>query len=463
MCAPSDGGMCAPSDGGMCAPSDGGLSAGEAHPAVRSATLARLVRRATGSRFVRDERGQSLPLLLMVMVAVLGAGVLVFWLALSTNYATVAQTGADATALAAEKEVVREEALPPVLINGVWVTPQPNWNTVRNVAIQYATDNDARLDALDPQPNPAIPGEWDVEVVVSTAQGLPAQSVDASVKATAAARASNDPVAPASTPTPIPNDASLSTGPRFVAHGGTYGFFPNPNADFSDGSEPEIAGRLDGLGIKQQLHIVGLSGSTSSGSSGSTSGSGSSTSSGASSDANLHACGAVATVSGLGSSVTDQQLKAAGLERFVPNTGGQSEEIALTGTTSDACDQDSDTEPTPAAAALGNSDVHLVPMNGGPQDTLVSFPLGGIGPIGGPWVIPTPIVMCESGGQNLPPNSAGASGYYQIIPSTWKLFGGIGPAAYLTSKAEQDLVATRIWNNGAGASNWDCASMVHWE
>ena len=37
------------------------------------------------------------------------------------------------------------------------------------------------------------------------------------------------------------------------------------------------------------------------------------------------------------------------------------------------------------------------------------------------------------------------------------LFGGTGPAAYLTSKAEQDAVATRIWNGGAGASDWVCA------
>ncbi len=76
------------------------------------------------------------------------------------------------------------------------------------------------------------------------------------------------------------------------------------------------------------------------------------------------------------------------------------------------------------------------------------------------WAIPYAIVLCESGGQNLPPNSAGASGYYQIIPGTWRLFGGTGPAAYLTSKAEQDAVAARIWNGGAGASNWVCASIV---
>jgi septal ring factor EnvC (AmiA/AmiB activator) len=81
-----------------------------------------------------------------------------------------------------------------------------------------------------------------------------------------------------------------------------------------------------------------------------------------------------------------------------------------------------------------------------------------LGPSNG-WAIPWPIVQCESGGQNLPPNSAGASGYYQIIPSTWALYGGTGPAAYLTSKAEQDAVARRIWA-GSGPSAWDCAAIV---
>ena len=79
---------------------------------------------------------------------------------------------------------------------------------------------------------------------------------------------------------------------------------------------------------------------------------------------------------------------------------------------------------------------------------------------GGPWAIPWPIVQCESGGQNTPPNSAGASGYYQIMPETWRGFGGSGPHAYLAPKAEQDRVAARIWNGGRGASNWVCASLV---
>jgi septal ring factor EnvC (AmiA/AmiB activator) len=79
---------------------------------------------------------------------------------------------------------------------------------------------------------------------------------------------------------------------------------------------------------------------------------------------------------------------------------------------------------------------------------------------GGPWAIPWPIVQCESGGQNLPPNFAGASGYYQILPSTWRLFGGAGPAAWKASKAEQDRVASRIWAGGSGAHNWVCAALV---
>ena len=79
---------------------------------------------------------------------------------------------------------------------------------------------------------------------------------------------------------------------------------------------------------------------------------------------------------------------------------------------------------------------------------------------GGPWSIPWPIVQCESGGQNLPPNSAGASGYYQFMPATWKALGGSTPAAYLAGKAEQDRLAARLWAGGAGARNWDCASLV---
>lgn len=76
----------------------------------------------------------------------------------------------------------------------------------------------------------------------------------------------------------------------------------------------------------------------------------------------------------------------------------------------------------------------------------------------GNWAIPAAIVMCESGGANLAPNSAGASGYYQVIPSTWIAYGGgrYASQAYLASKSAQDEIAARIWAGGSGAGQWVC-------
>jgi prefoldin subunit 5 len=78
----------------------------------------------------------------------------------------------------------------------------------------------------------------------------------------------------------------------------------------------------------------------------------------------------------------------------------------------------------------------------------------------GNWAIPEAIVTCESGGQNVGPNSAGASGYYQFLPSTWAGLGGSTPAAYLAPKSEQDRLAAKLWDGGRGAANWDCAAIV---
>jgi peptidoglycan hydrolase CwlO-like protein len=79
---------------------------------------------------------------------------------------------------------------------------------------------------------------------------------------------------------------------------------------------------------------------------------------------------------------------------------------------------------------------------------------------GGPWAIPWAIVQCESGGQNVPPNFATASGYYQMTDATWRGLGGRTPHAYQASKAEQDAAAARLWAGGSGASNWVCAGLV---
>jgi hypothetical protein len=67
-------------------------------------------------------------------------------------------------------------------------------------------------------------------------------------------------------------------------------------------------------------------------------------------------------------------------------------------------------------------------------------------------VIPEAIVMCESSGQNLPPNYAGAAGYYQI--KEWYDKGGRGaPYANEHSKAEQDAVAGRLYRE-QGTGPW---------
>jgi septal ring factor EnvC (AmiA/AmiB activator) len=85
--------------------------------------------------------------------------------------------------------------------------------------------------------------------------------------------------------------------------------------------------------------------------------------------------------------------------------------------------------------------------------------LGGAGEafLGGPYAIPTYIVMCESGGNYRALNrSSMAGGAYQIIPSTWQAYGGQGRYAHQASKAEQDRIAGIIWReDGPGA--WSCA------
>ena len=76
--------------------------------------------------------------------------------------------------------------------------------------------------------------------------------------------------------------------------------------------------------------------------------------------------------------------------------------------------------------------------------------------LGGPYSIPAYIVMCESGGDYGALNaSSGAGGAYQILPSTWDLYGGQGEPQE-APKEEQDRIAAEIWADSGGGA-WVCA------
>ncbi len=86
---------------------------------------------------------------------------------------------------------------------------------------------------------------------------------------------------------------------------------------------------------------------------------------------------------------------------------------------------------------------------------------GNAGQTVGQWLgdfsIPKSIVMCESGGNYGALNpSSGAGGAYQMLPDTYKGLGGRYKAPHLAPEWEQDKLADKLWNGGAGRGNWEC-------
>lgn len=68
----------------------------------------------------------------------------------------------------------------------------------------------------------------------------------------------------------------------------------------------------------------------------------------------------------------------------------------------------------------------------------------------GKWSIPAAIVMCESKGSFTAQNPSGAYGAYQLMPTWWSHLGR------KPTPAEQHVIAAKLWNGGAGRSNWVC-------
>ncbi len=66
---------------------------------------------------------------------------------------------------------------------------------------------------------------------------------------------------------------------------------------------------------------------------------------------------------------------------------------------------------------------------------------------------PCYIVACESHGSWSAYNSSGAAGRYQIMPE----WGRPWPIRSEADKLAHHRIAHRIYNGGAGASNWVCA------
>jgi hypothetical protein len=334
-----------------------------------------------------------LPLLIVVIIGLLGAGMLVFWLGFSTSIATNAQTAADAAALAAEQSVDTQwNTL--INVDGV-LELRDSYDTgpVQTAAQQWASKNDGTVTSIQYcdqtgscSPQPVYTSEPDVLVTVRSNRSLPAGGVSPGSAATAQARASTNPYALASPPisqsgteqTCAPS--SVPALPPSMAQGGqgsqqnAPGFSEAADTKFgpADPCEYALAAHLDALGKALGKHLVGIWGAGAENPAGKGA---------ATPDAvvTAHACGAMAEVQGLPNGA-DSQLARWGLVSFP----GQPDQIEFASPTA-RC-QASTTPPTQStsdqSASVGNGKVHLVPLTGGPQGSglLGIGALPGVGP-----------------------------------------------------------------------------------
>jgi hypothetical protein len=308
------------------------------------------------------QAGQILPWMGFVLIVLLAAGVILFWLGDATGIRSQAQTAADAAALAGEKELVSELEQPPVVIDGHSYPPRPDPTAISQRAADYARANGGTLLGSAQLIQTGYGWGYDVSVTVSGDSHLPQGSPDAGGGATAQARASTDPF---SQPTDViqasdPScDASSLRGPRFTGPpSGDSGFFPANATNYAAGCEPLIAGRLDQLAQQLSIKLTGLEGSA--------------TGDGVTDDpaAQSHVCGAASQTGGL-AHVSDAELGRFGLVRMP----GEKTEIELT--QQPPCSSSEKTTQAPGTnLGLGNPSVHLVALGGGPEGTLPTLPTG---------------------------------------------------------------------------------------
>jgi hypothetical protein len=322
-----------------------------------------------------------LPLLVLVIVGLLGAGMLVFWLGFSTSVSTDAQTAADAAALAAEQSV--DTQWNQLIDVGGVMEPQDSYQTgpVQSAAQQWASNNNGTVVSIEYcdqtgacSPQPIETSEPDVLVTVRSNRTLPSGSVSPGSAATAQARASTNPYALASPP--ISESASSTCTPDGVpalppvsAKGGpgsgpdAAGFSESADTKFgpADPCEYSLAAHLDELAKALGKPLVGVWGAGADNPAGKGK---------ATPDAvvTAHACGAMAEVQGL-PNVSDAELAKFGLASFP----GQPDEIEFA--SPKARCQTSTTPPSQStsdqSASVGNGKVHLVPLTGGPQGAAI--------------------------------------------------------------------------------------------
>ncbi len=310
-----------------------------------------------------------MPLMMVMMLLILGAGVLVFWLGFSTSGAAQAQTAADAAALAAEQNAVQQlEGPVQGTPTGTIVPTTPDWTQACRAADHYATLNQAHVLACQAIPASTSTIGFDVKVQVAANSTIPSGKPDAGGAATAWARASTDPFSQASPPikttTTSSCDASVVAGPTFSPHSGQYGFFPSAGANYGQGCEPKLAGALDQLAVAKHLRLDGAAGYVA-------------TDKANASDpaAVAHGCGDASTTPGL-ASVPNAVLSQFGLTRPYPKHPAV---VELAGV---SCQQTSTDAGAGGPVGLGNLNVHLVPLGGGPEGSLFSLVGGGASSIG---------------------------------------------------------------------------------